>query len=63
VSSLSRRCAEYIRLGKQCEPAVPIIHFSSINKAIEKLERKEVEIEVAWEVANKATRRSSEIAR
>ena len=53
VSSFSRRCAECIRLGKQYEPAVPVIYFSSINKAMEKLKRKEVEIEVVQEAANK----------
>ncbi len=56
VSSLSRRCAEYIRLGKQREPAIPVVHFSGINKAMEKLEREEMETEVAWEAANEIAR-------
>jgi len=56
VSSLSRRCAECIRLRKQYEPAIPAVHFSGINKAIEKLEREEMETEVAWEAANEIAR-------
>ncbi len=56
MSSLSRRCAECIRLGKQCEPAVPVVHFSGIDKAMEKLEREEMETEAAWEAANEIAR-------
>ncbi len=46
LSSLSKRCAECVRLGKKCEPDELTVNFSIINKAIEKLEREELETKV-----------------
>ncbi len=45
LSSLSQKCAECIRSGKKCEPAEPVVNFASIDRAMEKLEREELETE------------------
>lgn len=51
LSSLSQKCAECIRTGRKCEPAEPAVNFAGIDKALEKLEREELETEAAWEAA------------
>ena len=47
LSSLSRKCSECIRTGKRCEPAEPVVNFEGINKALERLEKEELEAEAA----------------
>ena len=51
LSSLSKKCAECVRKGKKCQPAEPVVNFSGIDKAIEKLEREELETEAALDAA------------
>ena len=41
-----------VRQGKKCELATPSVNFSGINKAIEKLEREEIEAKAALNAAN-----------
>ena len=50
--SLSIKCGEYVRKGKKYKSAVLTVNFSNINRAIEKLNRKEVEVEAVLDVAN-----------
>lgn len=45
LSSLSRKCAECTRSGKSCQPAHPVLNFASIDRAMEKLEKEELETE------------------
>ena len=45
LSSLSRKCAECVRTSKKCEPAESVVNFAGINRAMEKLEREEMEAE------------------
>ena len=47
LSFLSKKCVEYIRTEKKCESIKSIIYFIKIDKALKKLNRKELKIEVA----------------
>ena len=38
-----KKYTEYIRSGKKYKPAEPVVNFSGINRALAKLERKELE--------------------
>ena len=38
-----KKYTEYIRLGKKYKPAEPVVNFSGINRALAKLEYKELE--------------------
>lgn len=51
MSSLSSKCGECVRTGKKCEPAEPVVNFSAIDKAMERLEREEERAEQAQEAA------------
>jgi len=51
LSSLSIKYGEYIRTRKKCEPAELVVSFFGIDKVIERLVRKEEEIQLALEVA------------
>ena len=44
-----KKYTEYIRSGKKYKPAEPIVNFSGINRALAKLERKELEAEALLE--------------
>ena len=44
-----KKYAEYIRSGKKYKPAEPVVNFSGINRALAKLERKELEAEALLE--------------
>ena len=63
MSSLSRKCAECVRKGKKCQPAEPVVNFSRIDKAIEKLEREELKIEAALDTATAQAEAANNIAR
>ncbi len=63
LSSLSQKCGECIRTGKKYEPAEPVVNFGSIDRAIEKLEREEVETEATQEATNETARAANEVAR
>ena len=63
LSSLSKRCSECVRTGKKCGPAAPKVDFSSIDRAMEKLEKEELETEAAWKAANELARSAQETAR
>jgi len=51
LSSLSSNCDGCTRAGKKCEPAVPVVHFSGIDRALAKLEKEEEEAEAAMDAA------------
>ena len=44
-----KKYTECIRSGKKCKPAEPVVNFSGINRALAKLERKELEAEALLE--------------
>ena len=46
---MSKKCAEYIRLGKKYKPAEPVVNFLGINRALAKLEYKELEAKALLE--------------
>ena len=63
ISSLSSKYGECVRKDKKCEPAVPVVNFSTIDKAIEKLKRKELEAEAALNTTNAQIKIATELAR
>ena len=56
LSSLSRKCAECVRSSKKYKPAEPVVNFAGIDRAIEKLEREEIEAEVLQAAATEQIR-------
>ena len=56
LSSLSRKCAECVRSGKKCEPTEPVVNFAGIDRAMEKLEREEMEAEALQATATEQIR-------
>ena len=44
-----KKYTECIRSGKKYKPAEPVVNFSGINRALAKLERKELEAEALLE--------------
>lgn len=63
MSLLSKKYRECVRKGKACEPAEPIVNFSGIDKAMEKLEREELEAEAAIDAAHAQAAAANEVAR
>lgn len=63
LSTLSQKCGECVRKGRKCEPAEPVVNFSGIDKALEKLEREELETEAALDLANAQAQAANETAR
>ena len=47
MSSFFKRCDECIRFNKKCEPSQSIINFDSIDRAMKKLKREKLKIEIA----------------
>ena len=45
LSSLSRKYSECVYTGKKYEPVEPVVNFKGINKALERLEKEEIEAE------------------
>ena len=52
MSSLSSKYSECVRKGKKYEPAVPVVSFAGIDRAMERLEQEELRVEAALEAAN-----------
>ena len=46
MSSLFKRCDECIRFNKKCELSQSIINFDLIDRAMKKLKREELKIEI-----------------
>ena len=53
---LFQKCSKCIRIDKQCDFAISIVNFSSINKILEKLKREKLKIETVWKVVNEIAR-------
>ena len=58
LSSLSKKCAKCIRTRKKCESIVPMMNFDAINRALAKLEKKEMKMKATQLVATKQLRTS-----
>ena len=58
LSFLFKKCAECIRTRKKCELVVLVVNFDAIDRALAKLEEKEMKVEATQLVATKQLRTS-----
>ena len=56
LSSLSQKYAECVRTGKKCEFVASMVNFDAIDRALAKLEEKEMKVEATQLVATKQLR-------
>ena len=52
LSSLSRKCEKCVRVEKKYESSMSLINFDDIDKAMNKLSREKIKIEIALKIAN-----------